>query len=263
VAHSERSAFDGPLVQNPCFEPREPGRAIPSMSAHVESWSRIVAVAEAGAGGAPTPSGLCVACVEVLGVAGAGITLMDPSKAAAGYASDPATQRLEELQFGLGEGPTVEAYTAGTPVVEPDLAGIGPARWVGFCPAAVAAGVRSVFSLPLQVGAARVGTLTVYRAESGMLSDELTADMLVVAEMTTRLILSWQAEAPKGLLASELNHDGVYLAVVHQASGMISVQLDVGVGEALAVLRARSFASSRTVAEVAADVVARRVRFDD
>ena len=44
---------------------------------------------------------------------------------------------------------------------------------------------------------------------------------------------------------------------------MVSVQLGVGVGEALARLRARAFAIDRPIAEMAADVVAHRLRLDD
>jgi hypothetical protein len=227
-----------------------------------ERWRRVLAIAKVE-GDTPGPTGMCAACVEVLGVAGVGITLMDPAAAVAGYASDAVTRRLDELQFGLGEGPSVDAYSSGGATVGLDLRSERSGRWVGFCPPAVAAGIGSVLSFPLQVGAARVGALTIYRAESGMVTDELYADLIVVAEMITRLILAWQAQAPDGMLAAELGQDGVYLAVVHQASGMISVQLDVAVGVALVLLRARSFATSRTVAHVAADVVARRIRFDE
>ncbi len=239
------------------------------MTAAAEYWRQVVVIADAGPDlpspnpSLPGPSALCAACAAVFVVAGVAITLMDPAAAGAAYASNTGTYQLEELQFEIGEGPTIDGFAAGLPLDEPDLAGLGPGRWMAFGPPAAAAGVRSVFSFPLQVGAARVGTLTVYRAEAGPLSDDLHRGLLVVAEMITRLILGWQSRAPEGLLAFELGHEGVYLAVVHQASGMISVQLDVGVGEALARLRARAFANSMILADLAADVVGRRVRFDD
>jgi hypothetical protein len=50
--------------------------------------------------------------------------------------------------------------------------------------------------------------------------------------------------------------------VVHQATGMVSVQLEAGLEEAFARLRAYAFAVDRTVEAVADDVVARRLRFD-
>ncbi|KHD73897.1 ANTAR domain-containing protein, partial [Actinoplanes utahensis] len=52
-------------------------------------------------------------------------------------------------------------------------------------------------------------------------------------------------------------------AVVHQATGMVSVQLEAGPEEAFARLRAHAFAAERELEAVAADVVARRLRFDE
>jgi hypothetical protein len=52
-------------------------------------------------------------------------------------------------------------------------------------------------------------------------------------------------------------------AVVHQAAGMISVQLDVSLHVALARLRAHGYSTGRPLLEVATDVVDRRVTFND
>ena len=66
-----------------------------------------------------------------------------------------------------------------------------------------------------------------------------------------------------GALATELEEGADFRFVVHQASGMVAVQLGVSVGEALLRLRAYAFANDRLLAEVAEDVVGRRLRFDD
>jgi AmiR/NasT family two-component response regulator len=50
-------------------------------------------------------------------------------------------------------------------------------------------------------------------------------------------------------------------AEVHQATGMISVQLGVGLEEAFVRLRAHAFASNAGLGDVAAEVVDRRLRF--
>jgi hypothetical protein len=232
------------------------------VTARADLWLRILAAVDACDGESTSPAAFCVACVAELGVVGAGIALMDPSTAAGSYASDPITQMLGELQFTLGVGPTADAFASGAPVIESDLAGRGRERWAQFAPLATAAGMGSVSAFPLMIGAARVGTLTLYWADSGALGYEASTEALFVAEMITRSILGWQASAREGMLASELYREGSYQSVVHQASGMISVQLAISVGEALALLRARSFASSRNVTDLAADVVARRIRFD-
>ncbi|MFF3275851.1 ANTAR domain-containing protein, partial [Streptomyces chrestomyceticus] len=54
-----------------------------------------------------------------------------------------------------------------------------------------------------------------------------------------------------------------YGAAVHQASGMVSVQAGISLAQALLRLRAHAFRHGRTVAEVAEDVVARRLHFRD
>ena len=79
---------------------------------------------------------------------------------------------MEELQFTLGEGPCVESSGTGRPVLQPDLARTGPARWPGFSAAALEAGIGAVFALPLRVGAIRLGVLDLYRDAVGGLSAE-------------------------------------------------------------------------------------------
>ena len=57
------------------------------------------------------------------------------------------------------------------------------------------------------------------------------------------------------LLAGEPAH----WAEVHQATGMVSVQLGVSVDEAFVRLRARAFADGRSLKAVAGDVISRRL----
>lgn len=234
------------------------------MTDRAELWALLVRARTSRDGRVADPTRLCVACAEILGVAGTAITLMGSGGVpAAGYASDPVTERLQGLQFTIGHGPVAEAHATGVPVSEVDLGGGGSARWLGFCREAVEGGICAVFSFPLRVGAARVGVLTVYQAEPGPLAGDTYADALVVAELFTRMILGWQADASDGSLAVELGDVGAYHAAVHQASGRISVQLDIDIGEAVALLRARSFATSRPIDELAADVNNGTIRFDN
>jgi hypothetical protein len=63
-----------------------------------------------------------------------------------------------------------------------------------------------------------------------------------------------------GAIAAELSGGELDHTEVHQASGMVSVQLDIGVLDALARLRARAFADDTTVRAVALEVIAGRLR---
>lgn len=83
-------------------------------------------------------------------------------------ASDQASALVEDLQLTLGEGPRLDAWTSGAPVLAGDAAAM--ARWPEYAPAAHELGVRAVFAFPLQVGAAPVGVMDLYRDAAGALS---------------------------------------------------------------------------------------------
>lgn len=207
-----------------------------------------------------TLAGICSACADVLSVAGTAIVLMTAEDGrGAQYVSNPAVGVLEELQFTLGIGPAVDACYWGAPIIEADLAGHPPERWETVVGSALDAGMGAVFSFPLQIGAARLGALTLYRDRPGPLDDDCYSDAVVMAGVVTRAILGIQAGALDGALTGGVSDGEVELAEVHQASGIISVQLAVGVGEALARLRARAFADGTTVGLVATEIVARRL----
>ncbi len=227
-----------------------------------ERWLRIVTALGARVGPEPTPAVMCSAAADLLGAAGAGILVMAEGVPGAVFASSSLAAALEELQFTVGTGPRVDAHAAGVPIGEEDLEAVAADRWVGFCGPAVEAGARSAFSFPLRLGAARLGALTAYRAEPGPLDEETYADALVLAEVVTRALLAGQAGLAGASLAIGLGDAGAFDACVHQASGMVSVQLEVGVGEALSRLRARAFADGVALAVIAAEVVALRLRFD-
>jgi len=196
-------------------------------------------------------------------MSGAGIMLMsDDTSQGSVCTTNEVSALIEELQYTLGEGPCVDAYRQQQPVLESDLAGPGPSRWLAFTPPAVQAGVRAVFGFPLEVGPARVGALNLYRDRPGPLTPDQHADALVLADVAARAILVLQAEAPSGELAAELDGARDLRLVVHQATGMVSAQLDITVTDALLRLRAYAFAHDRPLTDVAKDVVGRRLRFD-
>ncbi len=55
----------------------------------------------------------------------------------------------------------------------------------------------------------------------------------------------------------------MYRTEVYQATGMVGEQLAVSPATALSVLRAHAFLHGRDIAEVARDVVARRIRMNE
>ncbi|MGH3856169.1 MAG: ANTAR domain-containing protein, partial [Pseudonocardiaceae bacterium] len=135
-------------------------------------------------------------------------------------------------------------------------------RWPLFAAAAVQAGARAMFALPLRIGAIRGGVFVLASEHPGQLPAEDLAQAWVFAEFALRLMLDEQAgiDSQDGYPVV----DTLFLSrpEIHQATGMISVQLGVGIEEAFSRLRARAFAEERPLSELAADVVARRLHFD-
>ena len=207
---------------------------------------------------------LCEVCAEVTAVSGAGIMLMSGDVPQGSVCTTNAVSALvEELQFELGEGPCVDAFNQDRPVLEPDLADPATPRWLAFSGPAINAGVRAIFGFPLQVGAVRLGALNLYCDRPGMLTDDQHADALVMAEVAAQALLMLQADASPGRLATELEAGADFQHVVHQASGMVSAQLEISVSQALVRLRAYAYGNDRPLVAVAEDVVGRRLRFDD
>lgn len=210
-----------------------------------------------------------VAAAVALGVDGvsAGVGI-GPQGVVVAWGGERVGVALDDLQFTIGQGPGFEAVEAGEPVLAADLREHA-ARWPGFVPGALELEVRAVFAFPLRIGAISVGVLTAHRAVPGPLVDGQLADALALAEAVGVLLLDWApADAGAGVPKEGGPRAGraqpvTHRAEVHQATGMISVQLDVSLAEALVRLRAHAYAQDRSVAQVAADVVARRLRFHD
>jgi hypothetical protein len=227
----------------------------------VDRLHRILAELSAGGADVWSSARLCRGCVKIVGVDGAGVMLMSGEIPRGSLCStNEVSHLIEELQYTLGEGPCVDAYQQDRVVTEPDLADPATPRWVAFTPPVLAAGVRAVFGFPMRSGTVRLGALNLYRDWPGPLSDGQHADALVLADLAGRRVLEAQAGALPGAVAQELEMGADFHFAVHNAAGIVSVQLGVSVTEALIRLRAYAFSNGRLLAEVAQDVVARRLR---
>ena len=192
---------------------------------------------------------------------GAGVMLMSGDIPRGSLCTtDEVSQLIEELQYTLGEGPCVDAHQQDKVVAEPDLADPVTRRWPAFTPPALQAGVRAIFGFPLRVGTVHLGALNLYRDLPGPLTGDQHADALVVADVAARWVLEAQAGAPVDMVAEELEVSADFHFAVHNAAGIVSVQEGISVTEALIRLRASAFSSDRLLADVAQDVISRRLR---
>jgi hypothetical protein len=151
---------------------------------------------------------LCGACVELLDVAGAGITIMGGKQTGPVCVSNNRMAALEDLQFASGEGPCQDAYRLRSPVHAPRLDESAVMRWSSFVDLANATGIGAVFAFPMSNRGAKVGVLTLYQDHEGELSVAQNDDSLALVEVLTETVLSLQDAAPPGTLAADLEHAG-------------------------------------------------------
>jgi hypothetical protein len=229
--------------------------------------SVLAALGEGSAGsGVDVVGRVCRACVRLLPVDGAAVSMMvDAGHREIVYASDAVSTVLAELQFSLGEGPCFEAYVFGGPVLVPDLAAGPPPKWPVFAAEAAAQPVAALFTFPVQIGAVRVATLDTYRSTPGSLSPGELSTALRVADIAALALSGLRGGGGLWLDGDGrwMEGAGMRYREVHQATGMIIAHLDLPASAALARLRAYAFGHGRSLLEVAADIVAGRLRLGE
>ena len=206
---------------------------------------------------------LCEAAAEHLNLAAVAVSvpgrlLSAQTIGVAGTLARP----LEERQVILGEGPSTDGLRFGTPVHVEDLTDFQQqARWPMYAAKAAEDGIRAQFVIPMQVGAARFGVFVLYLNRPGGLWPSELSDARVFAE----LALGWLIDDVAGHTPG---HDPrtqtPFLddrAEIHQATGMVAVQLGVDLNTALVRLRAHAFSQDRLLSQVAVAVVNRELRF--
>lgn len=236
---------------------------------------------------------LCGLAVTTLPASGAGLSVVTKDRQHSLLtAADPASERLEELQFVLGEGPCVDAADSRRPVLVADLDEEGPRRWPAYTSAMAEAGVCAVFAFPLQVGAARLGVLDFFRTQPGHLTGPELTRAFALADAAVAILLDAHDRSGGGSGLDGRGLDGPGLdgpglnggrgpdggpesdsgsglegmpvgpSELFQAQGMVMVQIGGTLAEAMSRIRAYAYAENRRLHDVARDIVARELRFD-
>jgi hypothetical protein len=223
-----------------------------------------------GAGGALSAADrLCQACVTLLRVDGAAVSLMHKGSSVGTFGSSgELSRRLDEFQFTYGEGPCLDAVSSGRPVLVGDFRAPEGQRWPAFGRAVLDAGVRAVYALPVVIARSPVGALDLFSSRPGSISADGLHGGLWAAELAALPLLDLMTSDVDWESAVEGGDGWEQLASlerieVYQATGMIIGQLDVDAAEALVRLRAYAFAQGLTASEAAWAIVERRVVLDD
>jgi GAF domain-containing protein len=205
---------------------------------------------------------ICRVCCDLLPITMASMVLMG-GQGVEGItgASEALAAAVQNEEFTLGEGPATDVRRQGQPVLVSDLRDV-TSDWPRFVPAVTRLGIRAVYAIPLRIGAVDLGVLVLGGVDPGALAGQELADSLLLGDLISRLVLDLQAGVTSESLAWALDATDSR-AVVHQATGMIAAQLNVGVAEALVRLRANAFATDCPIDQVATEVVAGGRRFEE
>jgi hypothetical protein len=231
----------------------------------------LVAGHAAAAGRRASVADVCAVAVGCAQVSGAWVIVAgDQGPDFVMSVTDPVAEQLAELQLTLGEGPCHDVLASAAPVLAADLGDENSGRrWPGFAASAERLGAGAVFAFPLSIGAIRTGVMGLYRASPGPLPHARFGDALILADAATMLLLDGLhdgdgAAAADGQPANGQSPDlALHRAEIDQATGMLTIQLGVGIAEAFARLRAYAYTHDRRLADVASDIVARRLRLHD
>ncbi len=211
---------------------------------------------------------LCEACVIILDVDEAAISLVfDGANSGTLGSSGAAARMYDELQFTLGEGPCLDSVTRRIPILVVDLADPGEARWPAYGPAMLAHQIRGVYAIPVVVAGEYIGALDLFRARPGELLGEDLAGAVAAAELAGVPLLDLMVGDLQAAVADPNSNAWAELstlsrAEVSQATGMLVAQLEIEPAEALIRLRGHAYATGRSATDVARDILDLRLKFE-
>lgn len=198
---------------------------------------------------------LSVRCVEVVDVDAVGVLLAAPGGELQLLASSNESMRILELfQIQANEGPCVDAYRTGQPIINHALSAPDE-RWPRFTPRAIELGYLAVHSLPMRLRGKTIGALNLFRSRPGWLEagDVVLAQGL--ADVATIALIQHQAAVSAKQLNDQLSFALNGRIIIEQAKGMVSQATDSDMNDAFARLRAHARNRNIGLTEVAKRVI--------
>ncbi len=183
-------------------------------------------------------TGLATRSVSMLGASAAGVMLASPTGNLGLVASSSEAMRLLELfELQAREGPCLDAYLTGE-LVRHEVLEAGAGRWPVFSGAAIAAGFRSAFAIPLRLREVTLGALNLLSTDSVPMDE---ADLIVArafADLAALSIVHHRASAEAQRVNEQLSVALNSRVVIEQAKGVLSERAGVDLAEAFARMRA-------------------------
>ena len=184
-----------------------------------------------------------------------GITLQPNGRPLTVASSDQLASQVDELQYGLDQGPCLTALRTGEVTRIDDLA--ADKRWRRYAPRALAYGVRSSLSCPLRAQEKLIGALNVYSGERAFFGEVQTRQAERFAQNASVAVGIAARMAHQAVLTDQLRASLASRSVIDQALGVIMGEERCTAQEAFEILRAVSQNRNIKLRQVAENVVSR------
>lgn len=192
------------------------------------------------------------------GADGAGLTLLEHDRADTMVTTAPFVREVDNIQYGIGQGPCISAVAEGRTVRSESLG--GDPRWPRFGAAVARLGVHSAVSLPLITRDRVVGALNVY-AHAKHAFDERAAELGGLFAVPAAIaVQNAQVLAESQRLALRLQQTVEAHRVVERAIGILMSRSGDTETEAMDRLRTLSQHEHRKLTAVAQSVLDEAVR---
>jgi GAF domain-containing protein len=193
-------------------------------------------------------------CVEVLDVDAAGLMLVAPEGDLRVMASSSEAMRVLELfELQSQEGPCLDCYRTGQPVVNQVLT--VASSWPKFSVEALAAGFHSVHAFPMRLRGTVIGALNLFHVEPGEMAQVDVEAAQALADVATIAILQHRAAREAQVLNEQLRGALNSRVVIEQAKGMVAEHEGLNMDEAFSLLRNHARNRNLRLADVARDVI--------
>ncbi|HZE67132.1 MAG TPA: GAF and ANTAR domain-containing protein [Sporichthyaceae bacterium] len=196
-------------------------------------------------------------CVRLLDIASAGLLLADGLGVLhLMAASSERAHDIETFQLQRHEGPCLDCFRGGAPVLVDDLAA-AEQRWPQFVPAALSAGFTSVHALPMRLQDTVLGALGLFSTETGRLTDDDLHLGQALAATASLALVAERSSADKDALNAQLHTALQSRVVLEQAKGLIAQSGSLDMEQAFDVLRRYARDHNEKLSHVAAQTVER------
>jgi len=200
---------------------------------------------------------LTLRTAEVAAASVVGLVLADLNGELRFMAASREDARLLELfQLQNDEGPCLDAFHSGRPVINTDLSAAS-GRWPLFAPHAIAAGFHSVHAFPLRLRAEVIGALNVFGAAGAARFDDDDVPLVqALADLASIALLQERTIRQGQVLTEQLQKALNSRIIIEQAKGVVAQLNGVSVDEAFELMRSFARTNRRRLGEVAPAVVA-------